>query len=152
MINLDLILASHAGWLKGAHEGKRANLSVANLRNANLIGANLRSADLSGADLSGADLSGADLRNANLRGADLRNANLRGADLRNANLDFASWPLHCGGALAKFDTRLALQLIYHAFNQDHQDPEILKALEPLRPLAQRFISEFRTDATPLRTL
>lgn len=41
-------------------------------------------------------------------------------------------------------------LIYHAFNQDHQDPEIRAALEAIRPLAQRFIYNYRSDATPLR--
>ena len=98
----------------------------------------------------GANLRGADLRFANLSGANLRFANLSGANLRSADLDFASWPLHCGGTRAKLDVRSSLQLIYHAFNQDHQDPEIRAALEAIRPLAQRFIDKHRSDATPLR--
>ena len=121
---LDKILAEHKLWLSHKSGGKRANLSGANLRDANLRGANLRDANLIWADLSGADLSG-------------------------ANLDFATWPLWCGGTRAKLGTRLSLQLVYHAFNQDHQDTEIRKALEAIRPLAQRFKDEFRSDATPL---
>ena len=99
---------------------------------------------------AGAILEGANLAGANLGGATMRGANLAGAILEGANLDFACWPLWCGGTRAKLDTRGSLQLIYHAFNQDHLDPEIRAALEPLRPFAQRFIDECRHDATPLR--
>jgi hypothetical protein len=118
------------------------------LSGANLRGADLIKADLSEADLRWADLSGANLRGADLSRADLRRADLSGADLRGADLDFASWPLHCGGTQAKVDERLACQLAYHAFNQVHTESMKL-ALEPIRPLAQRFITEFRKDATPL---
>lgn len=140
--------------------GKRLNWPGADLSGADLTRVDLTRVDLSGADLSGADLidanlSGANLTRADLRSADLRSANLRGADLRSADLtradlDFASWPLHCGGTHAKTDARGSLQLIYHAFNQDHQDPEIRAALEAIRPLAERFRAEYRSDATPLR--
>lgn len=125
MINLPEILKVHAKWLNADTGGARAVLLDANLRSANL-----RCANLSGADLSG--------------------ANLRCADLRSADLDFASWPLHCGGTLAQMDRHLSLQLIYHAFNQNHQDPAIVAALEVLRPLAQEFIDNHRHDATELR--
>ena len=83
---------------------------------------------------------------ANLRGADLRGANLRGANLRGANLDFATWPIWCGGTGATLDRRLSLQLIYHVFNNNHTDPDIVAALEPLRALAQEFIDKHRSDA------
>ena len=133
---------------------KEANLKEAYLVGANLAGANLEGASLKGAFLEGANLKGAFLERAGLEGANLKGANLKGADLeganlKGANLDFASWPLWCGGTMAKLDAHLSLQLLYHAFNQDHQDPEIRATLEPLRPLAQRFIDEYRHDATPL---
>ena len=153
-------LRLHDLWHQGHPEGKRlgwagANLKEADLEGANLEGANLEEAILGGANLEGANLRGAimrgaDLEGANLEGAGLEGANLAGAILEGANLDCACWPLWCGGTRAKLDTRGSLQLIYHAFNQDHLDPEIRAALEPLRPFAQRFIDECRHDATPLR--
>lgn len=87
---LEKILESHKRWLEG-EDGKRANLSGADLHGANLHGANLYGADLRGANLHGADLREADLRGANLHGADLHGAdlyfaNLSGADLYGANL------------------------------------------------------------------
>ena len=48
------------------------------------------------------------------------------------------------------DRRLALQLIYHAFNQDIQDKEIRKALEPLRKYAEEFRTKHRPDTPELR--
>ena len=118
---LQAVLDKHLRWVKSeaGEEGVCANLSYADLVGADLVGANLRGADLSDADLSGADL------------------------------DFASWPLHCGGTRAILGRRCSLQMIYHAFNQQHQDLGIIEALEVLRPLAQEFISAFRPDATPL---
>jgi len=110
----------------------------------------LRGADLQNADLRGADLQGANLCGANLRGADLQNADLRGADLRDVDLDFSAWPLWCGGTDVILDRGLSLQLIYHAFNNRHTDPEILEAMEPLRRLAQEFIDNHRPDAPKLR--
>ena len=86
---------------------------------------------------------------ADLHGADLRGADLRGADLRGANLDFSCLPLWCGGTRIKIDRHLSLQMIYHAFNQDHQDEEIKKALEPLRALAEEFRIKHRSDAPEL---
>ncbi len=88
---LKTILELHRKWVYGEANGKRADLSGANLSGANLSGANLSGADLSGAnlsdaDLSGANLSGADLSGAYLSDADLRSANLSGASLRSANL------------------------------------------------------------------
>lgn len=93
-MNLKEILEKHIKWLSGEHNGEKANLSGADLRDANLNDADLRYANLSGADLSGAglhyvNLSGADLSYTNLSGAGLRDANLRCADLHDANLSGA---------------------------------------------------------------
>ena len=77
-------------------------------------------------------------------------ADLSGADLRGADLDFSAWPLWCGGINATLDRRLSLQLIYHTFNNNHTDPDIVAALEPLRALAQEFIDKQRSDAPELR--
>lgn len=63
-----------------------------NGRKANLSGANLIRADLQGADLWGANLRGADLYEANLRGANLHEADLREANLHGANLCGADLP------------------------------------------------------------
>ena len=56
---LDEILALHLKWLKDEPDGKRADLSGADLKSACLRGAYLKSADLSGADLKSACLRGA---------------------------------------------------------------------------------------------
>ena len=91
------VLCEHEKWLdSNGEEGKRANLSGADLSWANLFRINLSGADLSRANLScanlfranlsGADLSGADLSRAYLSEADLSGANLSGADLHYANL------------------------------------------------------------------
>ena len=103
------------------------------------------------ADLSWADLRRADLSRADLSGADLRGADLRRADLSRADLDMSAWPLSCGGTNTKIHRRLSLQLIYHAFNQLHDDPTIIEALEPLRALAEEFRT-MRTDAPKLREI
>ena len=134
---------------KSRRAGTVPDLRGANLGGADLRGADLGWSDLGGADLRGADLGWSDLRRADLRGADLGRADLRGADLGWADLDFAAWPLWCGGTGATLDRRLSLQLIYHVFNNNHTDPEILEALEPLRPLAQEFIDKHRSDAPEL---
>ena len=123
---LKTVLKEHKKWLES--DGEEGSL-------ADLCGADLRSADLSGADL---------------RGADLRSADLRSADLRGADLDMATWPLWCGGTQTYLGRRLSLQLIYHLFNQHHQDPEIHATLEALRPLANEFRTQHRTDAPELR--
>jgi len=106
---LKKILRLHKLWLEEKPEGKRADLSEANLRGVNLSWADLRNAnfswaDLTGANLFGANFSGADFCKAKLRGANLEEAslmgtnfswanlfgaNLREADLREANLDGA---------------------------------------------------------------
>ena len=85
------ILRKHRLWALGDSNGRRADLSGANLRwtslrGANLSGANLSEANLYGADLSEANLRGANLYGANLYGADLSEANLYGANLSEANL------------------------------------------------------------------
>lgn len=56
-IDLKEVLRLHELWINGYKDGRRADLSGADLRNANLIDADLRNADLSGANLGGADLS-----------------------------------------------------------------------------------------------
>ena len=79
------ILESHKLWLDGKN-GKKANMSEANLSEEDPSKANLSWADLSRADLRGANLHWADLSRSDLRGADLRWANLSRADLSWANL------------------------------------------------------------------
>jgi uncharacterized protein YjbI with pentapeptide repeats len=78
-------LRLHKLWLEGNSEGRRANLSGADLGRAYLSRAYLSGANLSGAYLSGANLSRADLSGAYLSGADLGGADLGGADLGGAD-------------------------------------------------------------------
>lgn len=73
---LDKIIALHEKWVVDNHDGKRADLSGADLFRSDLSDAILFDANLSNADLRGADLSGADLRDVNLSDADLSFANL----------------------------------------------------------------------------
>lgn len=73
-------------------EGKKLDLSGANLEGADLIEARLNNADLTGANLSrvtltGADLSKASLSGANLNGAYLLKIRLAGSSLSGANLN-----------------------------------------------------------------
>jgi hypothetical protein len=126
------------------------NDTIPNLMDANLMGADLGGADLVGADLTRANLMGANLEGANLMGANLMGANLMGANLRGANLDFTSIPMWCGGTNIKLDRHLATQMIYHLFNQQYDDPEIITALEPLRSLAEEFRTKYHNDAPELR--
>ena len=88
--DLEGVLELHKKWLNDEADGKKADLSGANLRYADLSSADLSSANLRDADLSGANLSSANLRDANLRYADLRDANLRYADLSSADLSSAN--------------------------------------------------------------
>ena len=86
---LNKILEEHKKWLKtGYREGKKA-------------------------DLSSADLRSADLRYANLSYADLRSANLSYANLSSADLDYSAFPLWCGGLNVHIDDKQAIQLLYH---------------------------------------
>jgi hypothetical protein len=87
---LKQVLDHHIVWLQNNNNGKRANLSGADLSGANLSWADLSGADLSGANLSGAHLSGANLSGANLFGAHLSRANLSGANLSRADLSGAN--------------------------------------------------------------
>ena len=86
------ILEAHRKWVESeGKEGKRldlshANLQEANLRNANLQGAQVFHANLQEANLSHANLQEADLFRTNLQGAVLHGANLQGANLIGANL------------------------------------------------------------------
>ena len=102
------VLELHKKWLNNEQGGERANL-----RGANLSEADLREADLSGADLRGADLCG---------------ANLCGANLCGANLDFSCFPLWCGGAKFKCDTKLVYQLLAHICTLEFDDTEGIKEL------------------------
>jgi co-chaperonin GroES (HSP10) len=102
-VTLKTILEQHTLWLNSnKKEGKRADLTCANLYGAYLIGANLTGADLryanlirsilidtdlTGANLTGAKLYGAYLIGANLTGAILTNTTLAGADLTHTILD-----------------------------------------------------------------
>ena len=144
---LKTVLEEHKKWLE-SEDGEKG--SRANLCGANLCYANLRNADLCDANLCGSDLRDADLRDAILCRANLCDANLRDANLCRANLDMSAWPLWCGGTQTYLDRRRSLQMIYHLFNQHHQDPEIHAALEALRPLANEFRENHRRDAPALR--
>ena len=119
---LALILDKHKKWLNDDPDGKRA--------------------DLSGADLRGASLSDADLSGANLRRADLSDADLSGANLSGANLDFSCLPLWCGSLSAHFDDRQIIQLIYHTvksgLNSKNTGEEVKNELTKLIDLANRF--------------
>ena len=94
---LDEILADHGKYIdslfKKDKEGKKANLSGADLSDADLRGAILMDADLRGARLYGADLQGANLRAVDLQGADLSFAKLQGANLSFAKLQGANLAL-----------------------------------------------------------
>ena len=83
---IDEVLRLHKLWLEGHKDGKRANLSGADLLRADLSGANLSEANLFLADLIGANLIGANLREADLREANLSRANLIRANLSGAKL------------------------------------------------------------------
>jgi uncharacterized protein YjbI with pentapeptide repeats len=159
------VLALHKKWLNNEPGGERADLRGADLRGTNLSRANLSEADLSKADLREANLRGADLSKANLSKADLRDANLRKANLRGADLswadlrgailseaeligaylyradlsgaclDFSCFPLWCGGAKFKCDTKLVYQLLAHICTLEFDDTEGIKTL--IMPFAMK---------------
>lgn len=84
---LNNVLLEHGRWLESdGEEGKRADLSDADLSYADLSDADLSYANLSYADLFGANLQRADLFGANLSGANLQRASLSGANLLGADL------------------------------------------------------------------
>jgi uncharacterized protein YjbI with pentapeptide repeats len=84
-------LASHREWAEShGLNGKRADLSGAELEGEDLISVNLRLADLHDANLRGADMLLADLRDACMVRADLEESCLVGANLEGANLEGAS--------------------------------------------------------------
>ena len=165
---MDLVktLRLHQMWLMDEEDGKRANLTGADLRGADLRGADLRGANLTGADLTGADLTEADLTGANLteadltganltgadlRGADLTEADLRGADLRGANLDYAVWPMWCGSFDVEADRRLAAQLAYHFCRIDFGDDVVcLDAQDALVTLANEFHRVVEHGVPPIK--
>jgi uncharacterized protein YjbI with pentapeptide repeats len=87
MLEFAEILDQHRLWAEsGGKEGRRGDLSGANLTDADLTGANLQGIQMQKAKLRGADLSMANLRNANLVEADLREANLLGTEFSGSNL------------------------------------------------------------------
>jgi uncharacterized protein YjbI with pentapeptide repeats len=87
---LATIRSEHKKWLgTSGKEGKRADLSQAQLRGANFWQANLQGANLSKAQLQGANLSRAQLQGANLSGAQLQEASLWQAKLQVASLSRA---------------------------------------------------------------
>jgi hypothetical protein len=86
------ILGAHAAWLRGEPDGKRADLTWANLAGASLTEANLAGASLTGANLAWANLTGANLAGANLTEAYLAGANLAGTFLDPASTPNADWP------------------------------------------------------------
>jgi uncharacterized protein YjbI with pentapeptide repeats len=89
--DLGAILEAHRLWVHSqTAEGRRADLSHADLRGADLSQADLRGADCREADLRGLCLERAVLRGADLCGANLRRANLTGADLQEADLTGAT--------------------------------------------------------------
>jgi len=114
------------------------SLAGADLSNTDLRYANLRDANLTNANLCRANLCRADLRSADLRAADLRGAHLEGADLTNANLDYSVLPLWCGGLDMKIDSKIARQLVYHAFAQECDDPEYQRLKELCKDFANKF--------------
>ena len=114
------------------------SLAGADLSNTDLRYANLRDANLTNANLCRANLCRADLRSADLRAADLRGAHLEGADLTNANLDYSVLPLWCGGLGMKIDSKIARQLVYHAFAQQCDDPEYLELKKACVKFANKF--------------
>ena len=121
-LELVKILDAHKEWLRSEIEGKRANLS-----GADLSGADLRSADLSGANLSGADLRRADLSGANLSGADLRRADLSGANLSGANLSGAKELLSAINFIdAHFERVVDGYIVFKTFGGMYASPESWK--------------------------
>ena len=116
------ILTAHKAWLCGKPDGRRADLSEANLSWADLSEANLSEANLSGADLSWADLS-----EANLSGADLSEANLSWADLSEANLSGADGLLKaCNYLDAHFERTTDGYIAYKTFGGKYDPPEAWK--------------------------
>lgn len=88
---LDRVLSDHALWVASeGREGRRADLTNADLAGAALAGRNLSRALLTGADLSGADLSEAVLDGARMIRARLVGADLLGASMVEANLTWAN--------------------------------------------------------------
>ena len=136
--DISIVLELHLKWLHGNPDGKRADLSGADLSCADLFGANMSCANLSGANLSGADLSGANLSGADLSCANLSRANLSRANLSDANLDYSSWPLWCGSLRAKIGRRIFCQLAYHICRVTVDDQECVEARKALITLANEF--------------
>ena len=126
----------------------RSDFRYVNLSNADLSYANLRCAYLEGADLSGARLNHADLFDANLKdatlyhadliGADLSGADLSGANIKDTDLDYSCLPLWYGGLGMKIDSKIARQLVYHAFAQECDDPEYQRLKELCKDFANKF--------------
>jgi uncharacterized protein YjbI with pentapeptide repeats len=146
------ILEEHRRWRESdAKEGKRGDLSYANLfmqtadelwlpygnlRGARFMSSSLRNAVLSNADLRGASLNDADLRDASLgesdlRGAYLRNAKLAGAYLVHADMSGAimDGAILEGEEKSKEDLEKEKQDLLDLFGKSDNEPV---AIEPLR--------------------
>jgi uncharacterized protein YjbI with pentapeptide repeats len=93
---LNVIMATHARFVRRQPQGQRAQLGSAIILDLDLSRRLLKEADFSGADLTGSNLASADLErgnffsarlcDCNLRASNLRNADLRGVSLRGAKL------------------------------------------------------------------
>ena len=133
------ILEKHLKWVNDEPYGQKADLSSADLRSADLRYADLSYADLRSADLRSANLRYADLSSADLSYADLSYANLRSTDLRSANLDFSSgFSFQCSSFDVKIDLKIGSQLAYHFCRMCAEDPDVKKAQESLKELANKF--------------
>jgi len=138
------ILEKHLKWVNDEPYGQKADLSFADLHSANLRFANLSYANLSYADLRFANLSYANLSYANLSYADLRYADLSFADLSYADLSFADldfssgFSLQCSSFDVKIDLKIGSQLAYHFCRMCAEDPDVKKAQESLKELANKF--------------
>jgi len=87
LLDLAEILDQHKLWVEsGGEQGRRADLSGANLGEADLTGVNLQGARLHKTNFERADLSMANLRGAMLVQANLSHANLLGTEFGGANL------------------------------------------------------------------
>jgi len=133
------ILEKHLKWSNGDPNGRKADLSFANLHSADLSYADLRSANLHSANISFANLHSADLSYADLSYTDLSYTDLRVADLRYTDLDFSSgFSLQCSSFDIKIDLKIGSQLAYHFCRMCAEDPDVKKAQESLKELANKF--------------
>jgi uncharacterized protein YjbI with pentapeptide repeats len=137
--DLDGILSQHKEWVSSkGQQGKRADLTGADLSGADLTGADLRRAVLANAKLTGAvlehaDLNGADLTKADLTDSDLQYTKLRrailyGAKLIRAQLGLKAISIASAGAQRARPTPLALpEVLKNAIASGAAIPEAVSA-------------------------